>query len=330
MGFFSRNGVVKGEGASCKGSTDMTGCWESVCASQALYFEAPCSLSLQGSRTRARLGFWHIAWELYYSSWVIQTAEIRCWGCPFNPQTPLKTSRERLMCRGWKRGRGNRGQMGVCEHFQPPPRASTWLCAVFSMPSALAPRFWILCCYGDSKYLFLQSLPPFCVSDLAWEGESSHGKGEAACSPLCRSLAEYRCFCAGLAASTSSLVCDVILVCSMTNLFWSMRRVVCLCSDKLYEHNVAFMTIPLDLLITVKAFFPIRSQIMSLSPPFFLKEKQFVYSPVLKEHPQGGGKWHICVFPNMYLLCFKGYLRLSFDILLKVHEFLSLSGGGLD
>lgn len=234
------------------------------------------------------------------------------------------------MCEVWKRGRGNRGQMGDCDDFQPPPRASTWLCVVLSMPSALAPRFRILFCCGDSKYLFLQSLPSFCVSDLAWEGESSQGKGKPPCSPLYRSLAEYRCFCSELAASTSSLVCDVISVCSMTNLFWSMRRVVCLCSDKHYEHNVAFMAIPLDLLITVKVFFPIHSQIMSLSAPFFLKEKHFIFSPILKEHPQGGEKWRMCVFPNTYLLCFKGYLRVSFDILLQVHEFLSLSGEGLD
>lgn len=61
-------------------------------------------------------------------------------------------------------------------------------------------------------------------------------------------------------------------------------------NDKCYEHNVGFMTAPLDLLIAVKLVFSIHSQIMSLSPPLFLKEKQFIYSPAPKEHPRGGEK----------------------------------------
>lgn len=58
---FSRNCVVKGKRANCKGAADMTGCWESVCASQVPDFEAMSSFSLQGSRARARPAFWHVA-----------------------------------------------------------------------------------------------------------------------------------------------------------------------------------------------------------------------------------------------------------------------------
>lgn len=230
------------------------------------------------------------------------------------------------MCRGWKKGRGNRGQMGVYEHFQPPPSSGTWLWAACLTP--LTPHLWIPFWYGGSKYLFIRSwriraCPSFCVSAVAWEGEGPRGKGEPAFSSHCRSLVGDRCFCSGLVVPTSSLVRDIILICSKTNLLWSIRRVVYLCSDKCYEHNVGFMTTPLDLLIAVKGFFSIHLQIMSLCPSLFLKEKQFIYSPISKEHPQGGEKWHLWVSPNMFLLCFKGYLRLSFDILLKMHEFLS-------
>ena len=219
----------------------MTGCWESACASRAPYFEAMCSLSLQGSRARARPAFWHVARELRYPSWAIQTAEVRCLGCPFHPEAPLKTSPGRQMCRGWKEGRGNRQQTGVCEHFQPPPSSGTWLWVARSTPHTRAQHLWILFCYGDSKYVFLQSwgirvCPSFCLSALAWEGESPRGEGEPPCSPLCRSQVGDRCFCSGLAVPMSSLVQDIILVCSTTNLLWSIRRVVYLCSDKCYKH----------------------------------------------------------------------------------------------
>lgn len=88
-------------------------------------------------------------------SWAIQTAEVRCLGCPFNPQAPLKTSPERPMCWDWKKGGGNREQMGVCEHFQPPCSSGTWLWVAWLRPPALTPHLWILFCYGDSTYLFL-------------------------------------------------------------------------------------------------------------------------------------------------------------------------------
>lgn len=100
--------------------------------------------------------FWHTAWELRYPSWAIQTAEVRCLACPFHPQAPLKTSPERPMCRGWKKGRGNGGQTGVGERFQPPPAAGTWLRAACSTSPALAPHLRTAFCCGDIGCFFLQ------------------------------------------------------------------------------------------------------------------------------------------------------------------------------
>lgn len=63
----------------------------------------PC----KGAGRELDLIFWQIARELHSPRWAIQTAEVRCLGCPFNPQAPLKTSPERPMCWGWKKGGGN-------------------------------------------------------------------------------------------------------------------------------------------------------------------------------------------------------------------------------
>lgn len=70
----------------------MTGCLELVCVSQSLYFVPMCSLSQL--RREPDSVFWQTARELHYPSWAIQAAEVRCSGCPFNPQAPLKTSPE--------------------------------------------------------------------------------------------------------------------------------------------------------------------------------------------------------------------------------------------
>lgn len=112
-----------------------------------------------------------------------------------------------------------------------------------------------------------------------------------------------------------------------------------LCSDKCY--NIGFMTTTANcsqgvfcllvwffvwlvfVLVSLFDCFHSLTKKASLSTPLFLKEKQFNYSPTLKEHPQGREKLHLWLSPDMSLFCFRGYMRLFFDILLKLHEFLS-------
>lgn len=132
--------------------------------------------------------------------------------------------------------------MGVCEDFQPPPGSGTWLWAACLTPQDLAPRLWIIFCYGDSKYPFvhvrgIRVCPSLHVSAPAWEGERKTFL-----------LPSQHVFPRGRVVPMSSLVCNIILICITTNLLQSIRRVVLLYTDMCYEHIVDFMTTPLDLL----------------------------------------------------------------------------------
>lgn len=166
--------VLKGKESVVKVLQTWLGAENKSVFSQPFILKPNVPFPCKGAGRELDLFIWQIARELHNPRWAIQTAEVRCLGCPFNPQVPLKTSPERPMCWGWEKGGGNRGQMGVCEDFQPPPGSGTWLWAACLTPRDLAPRLWIIFCYGDSKYLFLhiwgiRVCPSLCAP--AWEGE---------------------------------------------------------------------------------------------------------------------------------------------------------------
>lgn len=198
------------------------------------------------------------------------------------------------MCWGWKRGGGNGGQVGVCEDFQPPPGSGTWLWAACLTPQHLAPRLWIIFCYGDSKHLFLHiwgiwRLPSLCVSAAAWEGER-----RAWSLPYLHVLGrgQVLLLMAFALVPMSSLVWDIILICSTTNLLQSIRRVMCLYTDTCYECNVEFMITPLDLIIAlnVGVFFHCLRNTLSLSLSTSLskgKNNPFIFLPQKNVHKEG-------------------------------------------